>query len=156
MHEPLVDTSLTDTIISISNEFKRIREDVELTLELGAAEARVLADGYINVLLLNLLENAVIHNPNRRKRVWVKLNSVVDGFEVRIADNGLGLSDKQKIEILDPSRRFGGIGVHQARNIVNKYGGHLFVVDRVRDEPTKGAEFRIFFPRRERDDRPFL
>jgi signal transduction histidine kinase len=120
---------------------------VELTLEIGVSDVRILADDYINVLLLNLLENAVIHNPNKRKRVWIRLNMTTEGYEVRIADNGLGLTMKQKVEILDPTRRFGGIGVHQARNIINKYGGELTVADRIKGDTTKGAEFRLIFPR---------
>ncbi|MCK4565850.1 MAG: ATP-binding protein, partial [Candidatus Thorarchaeota archaeon] len=94
------------------------------------------------------LENAVVHNTNEDKRVWLVLREVKDGFEVSIYDNGKGIKDKRKEELLDPDRRFGGIGIHQSKSIAEKYGGKVSIHDKVKGDFTQGAEFRIWFPRR--------
>ena len=64
---------------------------------------------------------------------------------VAISDNGPGISDTMKASLFDMSRRFGGIGLHQAKQIIEKYGGRIEVHDRVPSAFSKGAEFRLFF-----------
>ncbi len=111
-------------------------------------EANIRADEFLHLLVCNLLENAVVHNTNEDKRVWLVLREVKDGFEVSIYDNGKGIKDKRKEELLDPDRRFGGIGIHQSKSIAEKYGGKVSIHDKVKGDFTQGAEFRIWFPRR--------
>ena len=60
-----------------------------------------------------------------------------------VADNGPGLSDSKKAELFDPSRRYGGVGLHLVRRLVEKYGGTVEVTDRVRGKPEHGLKFVI-------------
>jgi signal transduction histidine kinase len=69
------------------------------------------------------------------------------GYEVSIADNGIGIPDAVKASLFDTSRRFGGLGLHTARYIVEKYNGRIEVHDRVNGNPGQGAEFRIWIPK---------
>ena len=91
--------------------------------------------------------NAIEHNPNEEKKVWVDLTEVDHGYIVSIADNGKGIPDTLKTSIFDTSRRFGGLGLHTAQFIVEKYNGRIEVHDRVIDDSTQGAEFRIWIPK---------
>ena len=91
--------------------------------------------------------NAVEHNPNSKKHIWISLQKQEKGYVVAIADNGPGISDKMKASLFDMSRRFGGIGLHQAKQIIEKYGGQIEVHDRVPGAFSKGAEFRLNFPK---------
>ncbi|MEE9540226.1 MAG: ATP-binding protein [Candidatus Thorarchaeota archaeon] len=52
--------------------------------------------------MMNLLENAVIHNIKSPKRVWITLRKAKGGYGISIADNGLGISDEKKGNLLDP------------------------------------------------------
>ncbi len=97
-------------------------------------------------LLENLLENAVIHNNKSPRRVWVTLRKAKGGYEVSIADNGSGVSDKKKESLFDPERRFGGVGIHQALRIAQKYDGHISVDDRIADDSSQGAKFQLWLP----------
>ena len=115
---------------------------------LNVQPANIKADEFLCRLICNLFENAIIHNPSEGRKVWVFLREVIDGFEVSISDNGKGIPDKRKEELLDPDRRFGGIGIHQSKSIVEKYGGRISIHDRVKGDVIQGAEFRIWFPRR--------
>ena len=91
--------------------------------------------------------NAIEHNPNVEKKVWVDLKEDETGYIVSIADNGKGIPDAVKAGLFDTSRRFGGLGLHTANYIVEKYNGRIEVHDRVRGDSTQGAEFQIWIPK---------
>jgi signal transduction histidine kinase len=91
--------------------------------------------------------NAVEHNPNDQKHIWVNLQEHDEGYLVTIGDDGVGISDTRKTELFDVARRFGGIGLHQSSQIIEKYDGWIQIHDRVKDQPELGAEFRLFFPK---------
>jgi signal transduction histidine kinase len=105
------------------------------------------ADDFLELLLSNILMNAIEHNPKDEKKVWVELTEVDIGYVVSIADNGMGISDSVKASLFDTSRRFGGLGLHTAHYIVEKYNGLIEIHDRVAGDSTQGAEFRIWIPK---------
>ena len=136
------------------NISKVIRTEAELVyrqrgvqVDLGDLEdpIRVLADQAASQLVWNLLENAVIHNDLDPANKLVKVRGRVygDTFMLSVADNGPGLSDSKKAELFDPSRRYGGVGLHLVRRLVEKYGGTVEVTDRVRGKPEHGLKFVI-------------
>ncbi|MHA2140358.1 MAG: ATP-binding protein [Candidatus Thorarchaeota archaeon] len=91
--------------------------------------------------------NAVEHNPKEVKRVWVSLREDGDGYLIAIGDNGSGISETRKAELFDFARRFGGIGLHQSSQILEKYEGWIQVHDRVKGQPQEGAGFRLWIPK---------
>jgi len=50
--------------------------------------------------------NAVEHNPNSEKHIWISLLKQERGYVVAIADNGPGISDTMKASLFDISRRY--------------------------------------------------
>ena len=136
-------TEVEKSVYFIQSEFK------ETTIEIDMLEfpAHIIADSYIQVMIVNLLNNAIIHNSSATKQVWVSLKESKGGYLLTIADNGRGITHERKESLFDPNRRFGGIGVHQARQIVQKYQGWIDVVDRVKDKPHLGASFRVWIPK---------
>ena len=105
----------------------------------------VYADSALNHLIWNLLENAIKHNPNGKRRVWITGEGKGGVFELSIADNGRGLIDSQKQQLFNTGRRFGGVGLHLVRRITNKYGIQLYVEDRVENKPEEGLKVIIAF-----------
>ena len=105
----------------------------------------VNADSALSQLVWNIMENAVKHNRNPKKRIWINGRKANGKFKLAIADNGPGLSDSKKIQIFNPKRRFGGVGLHLVRRLVKKYGAILEVKDRVRGRPGKGLKVIITF-----------
>ena len=63
------------------------------------------------------------------------------------SDNRPGISDEKKEILFDPERRFGGVGIHQALRIAQKYDGHISIDDRVANDSSQGAKFRLWLPR---------
>ena len=60
--------------------------------------------------------------------------------------NGYGIDDALKKTLFDPKRRYGGIGVHQAKEIVMKYSGRISVYDRIPGMHSEGTEFVVWLP----------
>ncbi len=140
--------SLTQELELFIAKLREKYDNVIVDVGYEAKPANIRADKFLSLVLSNLVENAIIHNPNEERKVWIVLKEVNDGFEVSICDNGKGIKDKRKEELLDPDRRFGGIGIHQSKSIVEKYGGSISIYDRAKGDFTQGAEFRIWFPKR--------
>jgi signal transduction histidine kinase len=145
MEERSLNLAAAGCIRAISS---RVKADFDTSF--STQDAMINADEYLELLISNLLMNAVEHNPREDKRVWVKLREREDAFILSIADNGPGITDASKAGVFDMSRRFGGLGLHQSKQITDKYGGEILVVDRVAGDHSKGAEFKIRFPRQRR------
>jgi PAS domain S-box-containing protein len=144
---PLSEKSLRSALEDSLEVLKATYEDLEIEVDYKIRRAIIEADQYLVILLMNLLENAIIHNNKRPRRVWVTLRKTKGGFEISIADNGPGISDKKKENLFAPERRFGGVGIHQALRIAQKYDGHISVDDRVANDASQGAKFRLWLPR---------
>lgn len=107
----------------------------------------VLADQAVSQLVWNLLENAVVHNPkaDSEKIVRVRGKLTSDAFWLSVSDNGPGLDDTKKSELFEPSRRYGGVGIHLVRRLAEKYGNTPQVVDRVKGKPDQGLGIKVRF-----------
>ncbi|MHA1937558.1 MAG: PAS domain S-box protein, partial [Candidatus Thorarchaeota archaeon] len=145
---PMENMSLYDAVKETTTLIGAKDEDVVIELDCRTTDANVVADEYIGHLLTNVIENAIIHNPDENKRVWVTLKEERGGFEVSVADDGEGVPDTMKTVLFDQERRYGGLGLHQAKRIIAKYGGKIEVDDRVPGKPSLGALFRLWFPKR--------
>ncbi|MBS3794771.1 MAG: HAMP domain-containing histidine kinase [Candidatus Thorarchaeota archaeon] len=135
-------------ILSISLDvFKSEYPEVEVKSEICVSAAFVRADMNIVDLFQILLENTVEHNPCKEKKVWVKLDEFNGGYVVSIADNGVGIEDERKEALFDLSRRYGGLGLHLAKMILDKYDGRITVENRIEGQSTQGAKFNVWFPK---------
>ncbi|MHA2356118.1 MAG: PAS domain S-box protein [Candidatus Thorarchaeota archaeon] len=145
---PMETVSLYDAVKEATTSMREKEEEVSIEVDCRTTDARVIADEYIGHLLTNVIENAIIHNPEEEKRVWVTLKEERGGFEVSVADDGEGVPDTMKTVLFDQERRYGGLGLHQAKRILAKYGGKIEVDDRIPGKPSMGALFRLWFPKR--------
>ncbi len=144
---PLSSIPLKEALEDCLQVLNETYDDVQIEVDLAAQQPNVFADKYLGNLLMNILENAILHNDKKKKRIWLGLKEVEGGYEVVVADNGPGIDNDTKENLFDQSRRFGGVGVHQAFKIAQKYGGQISVQDRVPGDSNKGAEFHIWFPK---------
>ncbi|UCE10585.1 MAG: PAS domain S-box protein [Candidatus Thorarchaeota archaeon] len=145
---PLRSVSLDSLLRVLIEDFAVLHSNVSISIEIPEFVAKVQADEFLDTMLLSILENAIQHNPrDDEKRVWVELREQNGGYLISVSDNGEGLSDTQKGWLLDMRRRYGGIGLHLARQIVEKHGGYIEVADRVEGDPSQGAKFRVWIPK---------
>ena len=144
---PIRERKLDEAIDITINALLKSSEFINFESSVSTKIATIEADDFLELLLSNILMNAIEHNPKKDKKVWVNLSEVDEGYIVSIADNGKGVPDTLKGGLFDTSRRFGGLGLHTAQFIVEKYKGYIEVVDRVPGDYSQGAEFRIWFPK---------
>ncbi|MFW9789096.1 MAG: PAS domain S-box protein [Candidatus Thorarchaeota archaeon] len=138
-----------DIVRAIKAESELLFKQRGVRVEIGKMPPKimVLADQALSQLIWNLMENAVVHNPidDAKKKVWV--NGKVSGkkFVLSISDNGPGLGDDKKPDLFEPTRRFGGVGLHLVRRLAEKYGDKPIVRDRVKGKQDQGLEIEIEF-----------
>ncbi len=120
---------------------------VQFSTSIKVDNAIVNADSFLELLITNILVNAIEHNPSMAKKVWIEMFEEDNGYTITIADNGPGIPDSTKATLFDRARRFGGLGLHQSQQIIEKYGGKLLIEDRVPGDHTQGAKFRIWIPK---------
>ena len=146
MIQPLKERTLDDALRHSVEAIKRSCADVVVDLSIRESNAQVIADDFLELLFMTILENACEHHSNKDRHIWASLGTKNDGYEVSISDNGPGIPDEAKEILFDPTRRFGGVGLHLAHHLVEKYSGTIIVLDRVVGEPDRGVEFRIWLP----------
>ncbi len=147
MAYPLLETDLSETLSKAVMKFSRVYPSAKMSQKIVLKKAMVLADIFLEEIWLNLMENSVEHNPHDKIQIWVELDETENSFQVTIADDGKGIPDMVKEGLFDVNRRFGGVSLHQTKEIVDKYGGTISVHDRVPDTPNQGAKFVIQFPK---------
>ncbi len=108
----------------------------------------VLADGLLPVIFTNLLGNAVkFGGPDAEIAIRVEER---DGeVLVTVADTGPGVPDEMKERLFTRFERGmargkgEGLGLFIVRTLVERYGGKVWVEDRVPGHPEEGAAFRF-------------
>ena len=135
------------TVIVAECELLYKQRDVRVNTSGLGENIVVLADQALSQLIWNLLENAVIHNPKSEAEKLVSLSGSVSGntFTLSIIDNGPGIPDEKKKELFNPSRRYGGVGLHLVRRLAEKYGSSPKVLDRVEGKSEERLRIDIEF-----------
>lgn len=145
-HEQLRSVSLTQAVQDCTEILRTQWSDVAVSLVLPDDNAVVMADSHLNQLIMNLLENAVKHNAKESQEVYVEVERQTPGYVLSIGDNGPGIVSARREELLDPGRRYGGVGLHIVSQIVEKYKGRITVNARVEADPSCGSEVRVWIP----------
>ncbi|MFW9833699.1 MAG: ATP-binding protein [Candidatus Thorarchaeota archaeon] len=144
---PLEKVSLDFSLNSCLDAFMEKNESVTIYKKIGKTKAVIHADKFLHHMIMNLLSNAVKYNETEQQKIWVELTEGDEGYVLTIADNGVGISDLMKKNLLNPARRSGGVGIHQCVQITGKYRGTFEILDRVEGDYTQGAKFRIWLPK---------
>ena len=67
--------------------------------------------------------------------------------KIEVSDNGPGVPDEMKSGVFRREGRPGsGTGLYLVKRIVNRYGGRIWIEDRVPGNPAKGARLVIILP----------
>jgi PAS domain S-box-containing protein len=144
--EPL---SPVDIVRVIQAESELLFKQRGVRVQIGKMPSKlmVLADQALSQLVWNLLENAVVHNPKDDAEKEVKVTGKVSGttFILSISDNGPGLDDDKKLSLFEPTRRYGGVGLHLVRRLSEKYGYNPEAKDRVKGKPDHGLKIVVKF-----------
>ncbi|MCK9306970.1 MAG: PAS domain S-box protein [Methanoculleus sp.] len=127
-----------------------IREEAarfpDLPLRYEGVSRQILADDLLCEVFTNLIGNAAKHG-GPGVEVSIRAEDGGDGFvRVTVADTGRGVPDARKDEIFRryemQQRGVGeGLGLYLVRILIDRYGGRIWVEDRVPGRPEEGAAF---------------
>lgn len=143
---------LGQMVASVAHSLAVMAEKKQIILDVDAPQMPpVAADGDRFVQVLNnLISNAIKYTPEGG-RVWVKTRAMDGGVEVSIADNGVGIPEKDLPRIFErfyqvdkargPSRGT-GLGLAIVKEIIQAHGGRIDV----QSVEGRGSRFSVWMP----------
>ncbi len=140
-------TKVSDRIIDLL-QIRLKKKKIEITKDYDPDLPEVLIDPHQwEQVFLNLIMNA-IDATGENGKISVAIKKANSKIVIRVADNGMGISQENLNRIFDPfftTKKPGqgtGLGLTVTRNIVKQHGGWI----KVRSEPGKGTTFTIILP----------
>ncbi|MGE5471277.1 MAG: sensor histidine kinase [Bacteroidota bacterium] len=142
---------LNDSLQHVANVMtSQLPAGIRIELELGELPRVICLPGHVNQLFFNIVRNAVqaIEDAGRPGIVRVSSGAVANGVEIRIADDGVGMTAEQRERVFEPfftTRAVGagaGLGLSTARNIVLAHSGRIDLAS----TPGVGTIVTLFFP----------
>ncbi|QNF34742.1 HAMP domain-containing histidine kinase [Adhaeribacter swui] len=104
---------------------------------------------HLRSIFSNLISNALKYrSPERAPEINISAEPVPGGVQLRIADNGLGLTEVQQAKLFTLFKRFhnhvagSGIGLYLIKRTIENYGGQIAVTSTI----NTGTAFTIFLP----------
>jgi signal transduction histidine kinase len=114
------------------------------------------ADELIKELFINILTNAVKYDSHPVVEIEISVSRTFDeqgkkSWVVAIGDHGAGIPDEEKSIIFDrfskaSKKKGSGLGLHIVRTLATRYGGSVWVEDRVKGDHAKGCVFKVRLP----------
>ena len=146
---------LNRVISGIENSFPSKKASVNLR---APPTARIFANKLVDELFVNILTNAVKYDPHPEVEIDVECEKIIeDGkpfWKVTVADHGIGVSDDKKEMLfrkyvrLRPEAKISGtgLGLSICKALADKFGGRIWVEDRVPGKSELGARFCVTLP----------
>jgi len=143
--------ALTEAIDMVKDSYPT--KNIKINTNFSVEQYSVMADEFLVDVFYNLLHNAVRMDKND----IVVIDVIADDTEgerfltIRVQDCGPGINDTLKKAILarfgDRERRGSGLGLTLVRRIIDRYGGRIWVEDRVAGNFQQGASMAIMVPK---------
>lgn len=135
--------------ISLDNEvMDAIGHYPDASIEYSRTSLMVCADQFLSEVFVNLLGNSLKFG-GADVRVRVVVEAGEDEVTVSVEDDGPGISDLAKSEVFGRYTRGeghgsgSGLGLFIAASLVARYGGRIWVDDRVAGSPEQGVAIRF-------------
>ncbi|MDQ2071244.1 histidine kinase N-terminal 7TM domain-containing protein [Haloarcula sp. H-GB4] len=153
-----LDTVDLNATLRRSIELLRVEYDsVSVSCELDE-DYSVQANELLEEVLLSILRNAVDHNSADTPQVSILVQQAGDWLQVRIADDGPGMSDELKTKVfergLSPDQTADGFGLYFVSVMMELYSGTLWFEDNHPTGTVAVLEFRQAVTAGEAEDNP--
>lgn len=108
----------------------------------------VMADDLLAEVFTNLIGNSAKYG-GREVTIWLAVQHMGKEVKVTVEDNGPGIPDDQKSILFgrswrgSPEKAGKGLGLFICRALVERYGGRIWVEDRVAGNPGSGVKFQF-------------
>lgn len=144
---------LSEVLASAIRTVKEDYRDREIEVNYVPKETPIFADDLMKDLFLNLLDNAVKFNPSEKVVADIIVEDHEECWKIGIIDRGIGVPNVMKKRIFKRFERIGegvrgsGLGLHLVKTLADKYGGRVWVEDRVIGDPSRGSAFYVALPK---------
>ncbi|MEA2096360.1 MAG: PAS domain S-box protein [Candidatus Cloacimonadota bacterium] len=134
-HSDLVGYKINDIVENLQKNYPQLKINI-------SGSETVYANNDIYSVFDNLISNSIIHGKSTKLNIEISSRKYL--CEIKISDNGKGIPKKIQNKIFDKGFAYGktgntGIGLHIVKQIIEYYGGTIFV----RDNEPDGAAFVI-------------
>jgi signal transduction histidine kinase len=127
-------------------------KEIKVNTNLVKGKQKVLADEFLIDLFYNLLHNAA--RMDQSESVVIDVSEYPSDEKgmlmLKIEDRGPGISDSMKDAIIsrfdEKVKRGWGLGLTLVKQIVDRYGGRIWIEDRVSGNHSQGASFVLVLP----------
>lgn len=146
--EKIAIEELVDEVIFLLKSSKKFKTDIVIKKENFSSGIKINCDPQqIKQVLFNLLINAVEAIEKQGKIIIrQKASEAIEGIELEIADNGIGMSKEQLGTLFEPfssnKDRGVGLGLAIVSTIIKEHGGSINIESKL----GKGTTFCIFLP----------
>jgi signal transduction histidine kinase len=114
----------------------------------------IYADDLVRELFVNIMTNAVRYDDHDEVEIDIGAESCQEGEKkswiVFIGDRGRGIPDDVKAVIFDrfskATKKGSGLGLHIVKTLAVRYGGKVWVENRVNGDPSQGSVFKVQLP----------
>jgi len=155
---PLVPIEVFSKLRSTIN-FTRIsfpKKDIDIKVISDYGNLCTMANELLSEVFENIIMNSINYNKNKVVQIEVII-SVIDihyknYVKIEFKDNGIGIDDARKEIIFQETHMKSrhskgmGIGLSLVANLIELYGGNIWVENRIRGDSTKGSNFIILIP----------
>lgn len=138
---------------------------VEMKIDLPPQDLWVIADNFLDEVIYNVLTNAIKYD--NHEEIVIDIEARLTEFEskeyalVRVVDRGTGIPDDMKSKIFSrdfrklakpdrpstPRGKGAGMGLSIVKSLVDRYGGSIWVENRIADDYSRGSAFNILLPK---------
>ncbi|MFX1236469.1 MAG: ATP-binding protein [Promethearchaeota archaeon] len=145
-------------LVESVSAIKRKHEEREISVHIDSfsENINIKANELLYDVFDNILINSINYNNNPKIEILIRISeSLTDDnkfIKVEFLDNGVGVPDDKKELIFQEKSRSEkggkglGFGLTLVRKIVENYNGKVWVEDRVKGKPSKGANFVVLLP----------
>ncbi len=131
---------------------KEIAGFPDARIEYENGDTVVMADDMLSSVFSNLIGNSMKHG-GTEPHVAIRVESRDREVLVSIKDKGGGIPDSHKPFVFERFQRGDttvtgkGLGLFICRSLIERYGGRIWVEDRVRNDPSQGTIIRFTLPK---------
>lgn len=163
----LVPVNLTKSVEQASLEAKNafLGKKINIRHSLPSHDVWVVADNFLTEVIYNLVTNSIKFDEHEEIVIDVELKDVgFDGQEwvnLRVVDRGIGIPDDLKDKVFSgdyrklakldrpilQKARGAGMGLSIVKALIDRYGGKIWVENRVYEDYTRGSVFNALLKR---------
>ncbi|TXT60646.1 MAG: putative Histidine kinase [Promethearchaeota archaeon] len=132
-------------------------KSLEINLESKKEGLKVRGHKFLQKCFENVIVNSIHHNYNSPIKIQIIISEEIQDQGVFVIftfiDNGIGISDEQKKNILDYEDLFEiqkkrmGLGLLLVKKIIREISGIMYIEDKVKGDPSQGTIFKILIPK---------